>query len=166
MVIEIKGYKVLIDDEDYVLVNKYRWIVDSRPERQTVYFKCYLCGGSKNTKHLYLHRLIAGADKLPSGKNRADNVVDHRNHDTLDNRKSNLRICTHKDNSRNAFQIRGRELPKGVKRASKNRYSARICANGKEIHLGCFLTVDEASLAYKKAAQKAYGEFFWEGVRV
>jgi hypothetical protein len=163
MTINIKGYNVLIDDEDFDLVSKFNWIVDARPKFNAVYFKCYAGGGRLNVIHVYLHRIIAGAKPPSHGENKKFNVVDHINHNTLDNRKCNLRICTRRDNTRNRSKIKGRLLPKGVRKASKNSFSARICANGREIHLGSYKTIDEAKKAYAEAAKKTYGEFFWEG---
>ena len=46
-----------------------------------------------NRKNVYLHRFLMDA---PAGK-----VVDHRHHRTLDNRKSQLRVCSQGDNLRN-----------------------------------------------------------------
>jgi len=160
MIINIKGYRVLIDDEDYELVKNFKWSVDNRPKYNAVYFKCYAGGGRKNAKHIYLHRLIAGARMPLEGQNIKNNSVDHANHNTLDNRKCNLRICTHAENMRNRKKRRGRTLPKGVKK-QQNGYSARICANKKEVHLGCFKTIEEAKAAYDNAARRLYGEYFY-----
>ncbi|MDR1837581.1 MAG: HNH endonuclease [Treponema sp.] len=162
MTINIKGYEVLIDNEDYELFSKYSWVVDKRPGR--VYFKCYGGGGRKNVKHFYLHRLIAGANEPEKGFVNTNNIVDHINHNTLDNRRCNLRICTQAENVRNARGKLGRGLPKGVRKASKNRFSARICANDQDVHLGTFDTVIEAKLAYDNAAKDIYGDYFYEGV--
>ena len=160
MVIEIKGYKVLIDDEDYLLVKDYKWSPDPRPGGNTVYFKCYAGGGKRHPIHLYLHRLIAGAREPSRGNNRKNNVVDHKNLDTLDCRKENLRICTHKKNCRNRRGKKGRLLPSGVRQSSKNSYMARICANGREKYLGSFRNIEEASRAYRRAAKRLYREFY------
>ena len=56
------------------------------------YAACRIFRNGKNTT-LYMHRLIMGE---PKGKQ-----VDHWNHDTLDNRRSNLRIVTNRQNNEN-----------------------------------------------------------------
>ena len=85
--------------------------------------------------------------------------VDHRDHNTLDNRRENIRICTHAENMMNRQKGSGSK-PKGVsefKRTEKLR--ARIKVKGKDIHLGYFDNEDDAALAYNVAALKYHGEF-------
>jgi hypothetical protein len=85
--------------------------------------------------------------------------VDHINGNTLDNRRANLRICTHAENSRNR---RGRSNSKsGVKGVTPypGGWRATINVNGKNVHLGCFTNIDDAAEAYDEAATRYYGEF-------
>ena len=72
-------------------------------------------------------------------------VVDHKNNNSLDNRLKNLQIITHRENS---TKDRKRNLPTGVS-FKGNKYQARIQINGKNKHLGYFLTPEEASNAYQ-----------------
>lgn len=94
--INISGYEVLIDDEDIYKVNLYKWWINKRE-----YNTSKLCYFVSNTytdgkRHIIsLHRYIMNCklhDKV---------TVDHINGNTLDCRKSNLRICTHAQNCRN-----------------------------------------------------------------
>lgn len=80
------------------------------------------------------------------------NVIDHINHNKLDNRLSNLRDVTSRENSRNRKPRDGKSLPFGVAwKPDKGRYRARIMIDGKERHLGYFDTVEEAASARKNA---------------
>lgn len=104
-------------------------------------------------KTVYLHRLIMNA---PKGI-----VVDHINGDTLDNRKPNLRLCSHKENIRNQRthpdkwqKYRGVDFMK-----AKNKFRARITSDGNEHHLGVFDTAEEAFTAYRAASKKIFGNF-------
>lgn len=87
MKVEITNGVVDIDDEDLELVNKYKWHVSD-----TGYA---VWRGVENglKKTVRMHRLIM---RTPNGL-----ITDHINHNTLDNRKENLRICTQSDNMRN-----------------------------------------------------------------
>ena len=88
-------------------------------------------------------------------------LVDHRDHDTLRNLKSNLRICTHSQNQwnrkaqKNCFsKFKGVSYNKLAK-----KYIARIKVNNKSIHLSYFNTELEAAEAYNTASLKYHGEF-------
>ena len=105
--------------------------------------------------HTTLSRLIMNA---PVGK-----VVDHISGNRLDNRKSNLRLCTLSENARNRRMERdSTSLFKGVRcvhRTGKKRWNARIFHNGIRKCLGYYATAQEAGAAYNAAAQDLYGEF-------
>ena len=85
------GAVVLIDDEDYPLVSRYRWSADAKNHiRSTL----YLGGGRAAPRYgvVFLSRLVMGAPPLGM------DYVDHRNRNPLDNRKDNLRWATHGQN--------------------------------------------------------------------
>lgn len=109
-------------------------------------------GYVKNKKIGKLHRFIMNPP--------ADMVVDHINHDKLDNRKSNLRICTIQENTWNSKkQITNTTGYKGVTRTHDNKYFASIKINKEWHYLGRYETAEEASKAYNKAAKELQGEF-------
>ena len=91
--------------------------------------------------------------------------VDHINHDGLDNRKINLRLCTRSQNSQNK-RIR-RDSNSGYKGVTPvgRKWAAYIgdpqtpATRKRQIRLGTFATREEAALAYNKAARELYGAF-------
>jgi len=83
--------------------------------------------------------------------------IDHINCDREDNRLANLRPATRKQNAANK-KAYGKTGARGVV-LIKGRYQARIQANKKMVHLGCFDTLEEAAQAYRSAAIQTYGEF-------
>ena len=95
-------------------------------------------------------------------------VVDHISGDVLDNRRSNLRVCTVAQNVFNSRKRYTSRVPyKGVeKRRPRARdrnpiktWRAQIHVSGKKIHLGYYLTPELAHEAYRVAAAKYRGEF-------
>jgi hypothetical protein len=90
-----------------------------------------------------------------------DKVVDHINGNKLDNRKSNLRICTQQDNCRNrCVQSNNKSGYKGVSfNKEKQKYEACICIDKKTIHLGLFNSAIDAAIAYKNSETKLFGKF-------
>jgi hypothetical protein len=156
MVIKIKGYNVLIDDDDYELINDYKWFklkVKNTSDFSKVYFRAHY--GYNNGKQVIvlLHRLIMG--------NPSNMVIDHINGDILDNRKCNLRQCKQSDNRKNSIISRNSSSGyKGVSwhRATK-KWRSRITLNKKQIVLGYFNDKEEAYIAYCNAAPIYHGEF-------
>jgi|SRR6185437_13223143 len=87
-----------------------------------------------------LHRTIMG---LPKGDRRE---VDHINRDPLDNRRGNLRVCTHAENGQNVGAIGGTSKHRGVSFCKQTgRWRAHVYLNGKQNQLGRFDTEDEAA---------------------
>jgi len=118
----------------------------------------YLCKSTgyirSNAKgHPYMHRLIMNA---PKGVQ-----VDHINGDKLDNRKENLRLCSHRENVLNRPKHKNNTTGyKGVYfNKKRDVYQSFITINGLHKYLGSFQTAEEAYRAYCSAAQVAFGEF-------
>ena len=129
------GVSFKIDKEDFNSIKNFCWA-----ETKLNYIYTNI-----NKRKVYLHRLITNA---PDGM-----VVDHINHDTTDNRKCNLRVCTHQENTRN-------KASSGVsKRCDTNRWEAYVFMANKKIHLGYFATKEEALMARKNGEKKYYKEF-------
>jgi hypothetical protein len=148
-----RGYHALIDLEDLELVSQYRWRAhvdrDGRP-----YASARAPGNGHRGPEILMHRLIVHAE---TGRR-----VDHRNGDTLDNRKLNLRPCTNTQNIRN-------QRPHADKRTSKlkgvyfnrdrGKFRAQIMVDRKKYNLGTFADELDAARAYDAAAVKLHGEF-------
>ena len=87
--------------------------------------------------------------------------IDHKDCDTLNYQKSNLRFCTHAENSRN--QGKPSTNTSGFKGVSWNcnsdKWVALIGFNSEQYHLGYFDDLIEAAIAYDIAAKKYHGEF-------
>jgi hypothetical protein len=141
-----RGKVAIVDDEDFESLNKFRWYCDRKYAVREI-----MRQGIK--ERIYMHRLIANApDHLE---------VDHINGDGADNRKDNLRLCTHAENLRNRGRAKHNASGhKGVWFSKQsNRFIAETRLNGKKIHVGSFKTAEEASEAYKAKALEVHGDF-------
>jgi hypothetical protein len=106
-----------------------------------------------NGERVYMHRVVS---KCPEGY-----VTDHINHNTFDNRKSNLRICTPYQNSLNhRISSSNTSGTTGVYYLKKNKkWLAMIGYKGKKIRLGVYVELEDAINARKEAEKKYFGEF-------
>lgn len=141
-----KGFYALVDSDDFERLNKFRWCVGKTSFH-------YYAMRRDGRKTMFMHRFITNA---PNGY-----LVDHKNKNSLDNRKENLRICTAQQNRRN--NSLSKLSTSGYKGVSWNKrigkWSAYIRANYKKIHLGYFEDKIEAAHAYNNAAKEHFGEF-------
>lgn len=142
----------VVDAEDFDRVNSPKgWELTSLGYVIRVTWR-----NNKRTR-IRLHRLIITSE-LPH--------IDHKNHNTLDNRKCNLRPSTCSQNQSNCLKKNKRgtkatsSIYKGVVyRKGINRYTCEIMKNRKRHYIGCFKTEMEAALAYNEQARKMFGEF-------
>jgi hypothetical protein len=139
--------------EDYERLNKFKWYV--MRNATTFYVVRYARrAGSKKYSLVWMHREV-----LPSPKGL---FVDHINHCGLDNRRSNLRLATRRQNMYNRRKLRTglTSLFKGVYwRKDTKRWRANITVDGKKISLGQFLSEIDAAKAYDNAAKIYHKEF-------
>ena len=143
-----RGLETIVDENMFEELSKHKWhIHDSRG-------KLYAYGYIRHLRrHVKMHRMIINA---PSDKD-----VDHINGDTLDNRKSNLRLCNQSQNQANRKMNKNNKSGyRGVHWDEQGRrWKAQIKVNGKKIGLGLFYDKNEAALAYNIAAKESFGEF-------
>lgn len=141
-----RGKFTIVDDGDYEWLNQWKWLFTNRCAARAT----YITGNGKQT-WVHMHRLIMNC---PEGME-----VDHINRNPLDNRRKNLRIATHQQNSFNhpGFGIRG--ITKVTNRPLKKPYCVRLMINGKNLYLGYYATIKEAREVWKKEARRHYGQF-------
>jgi hypothetical protein len=149
-----QGLFTLVDDEDYPLVNQWKWF--ARRDRNTYYaIRTARRGPAEQLvqETIYLHRLIVGAND--------GQQVDHANRNGLDNRRTNLRVATLQQNNHNASKRKDNTSGfKGVSHAGDPRsFRAMIGFNGKQEWLGRYATAEEAAHVYDARARELFGEF-------
>lgn len=141
--------KIKLDNED---LNRFLF--------KKVYFTNGYLALTVNNKPEYLHRLILGAKR--------GEVVDHKDpNKVLDCRRSNLRLCTQRQNCYNTTKrVDNTSGYKGVSYdKERNKWEAYIhlpsVVSNKSYkkHLGRYATAEQAAEAYKIAAKKYYGEY-------
>ena len=139
-----KGEEFYFDLEDYDKIKEICWNIDAYG---------YVSASGRKGK---MHRLVLNAPK--------DTDVDHINHRKNDNRKQNLRICTHADNSKNMGVRKNNKYGvTGVTWSNKdNKWYANITENGNNHYLGSFDVFEDAVKARKEAEEKYFGEFAYD----
>lgn len=149
-----KGQIALVDECDFNVLSQWKWSAQWNTFTKTYYAARTVRSQDGKSTSLMMHRFIMGlaiGDPI---------LVDHiEPSGTLDNRRSNLRLATHKQNIWNArTPVRNTSGFKGVS-ARRGRWRARLKVNGKDKQIGTFSSREEAFSAYCYAVKQHRGEF-------
>lgn len=147
-----RGFAI-IDIEDSEKVNQYKWYLRIDKRNKYAVSRKKIDG---KAKCIMMHRIVMDAiDPLV--------LIDHKDHDGLDNRKSNLRPSSNSQNVKHTRKrLKGKCKYLGVsfkKGRNKIKILAQIQCNKKKYHIGYFLTQELAAEAYNKKALELFGEF-------
>lgn len=137
---KLESFTFRFDTADLSIVLAHHWSLLKSKDRR------YLQTTDGRGGVILLHRLLLGNPKK--------RIVDHRDNNCLNCRRSNLRIGSQSQNLAN-MQKAG---SKGV-REINNRYSATVCHQKRYHYLGLFPTLEEAKTAYDLAALALFDSF-------
>lgn len=118
-----KGLFAKVDNEDFDKLKTHNWSIT-------------VAGYAENRILKLMHRFIMNYPE--------DMVIDHINGDKLDNRKSNLRVCTQQENTCNRNNTSAEIQYIGIFKTNSNKYKSEIKVDGKIIRLGHYKTQKEA----------------------
>lgn len=146
------GLVAIVDDIDYDILTTHKWHVGKHKSNKI--YAMRNAWDSESKKHFpeRMHRAIL--------KTMPGTEVDHVNGNGLDNRRCNLRECTHAQNMQNRIKTVGSSKYKGVtwnKQSSLWASSIRHCY--KAIFIGYFKNEEDAARAYNVKALELFGEF-------
>ncbi len=140
---------MFISEIDYEVIKCH--VLGIRKGKRTFYATAYVKEAKRSIK---IHKLIM---KEWSGK-----IIDHIDHNGLNNMRDNLRVATSKQNSRNAVMPKNNTTGfKGVRRRSQREglYVVMIEVDGKAVYGGCFKNIYKAANKYNELAIKHFGDF-------
>ena len=146
-------FNVIVDDEDYEYLIKKKWHIHKDKKRKDYYA---WANGWENKKQfvIKMHRLILGVTDPKI-------QVDHKDRNTLNNTRENLRLATHAQNHINKPKAENKTSKYvGVCwDKSKGKWMATIAYNNKWHFLGRFENENEAAIVRNEAAKRLHGEF-------
>jgi hypothetical protein len=149
-----KGQICKVSPQDFDSLNRWRWSARWSKEANSFYAaRRSYAGGEKKT--VLMAREILQAS--------SGNHVDHRDRDSLNNTRENLRECSP---SQNAFNRKKRSDSKWLYKGTslvKGRWRAEIQAFGARLFLGLFDTQEQSRDAYLDASKEVHGEFSCDG---
>jgi hypothetical protein len=150
-----QGQVALVDDADYSALSAYKWHAWWSKKTQSFYAvrNTRKPNGEKTTESMH-RRILELTDRHVQG--------DHRDHNTLNNQRANLRPVTKSQNmmNRSGAASHNKSGFRGVSwHREDRRWRARIKVNGKTMFLGNFTTPEAAFEAYGEANKKYFGEY-------
>lgn len=150
----------MVDNIDFEYLNQYNWSAAYNNHIKGFYaVRCKYIGminGKKKNKMTRMHRLIM--EKTLGRELKESEIVDHINHDPLDNRRKNLRVVSQRQNHQNLKSNQTSKYPGVFWEKNVKKWRAKIEIEGKQKHLGLFTNEREAAKAYEQACRELVGE--------
>jgi hypothetical protein len=140
-----RGFVAQVDDDDFERLMEWKWYAQIGHNKRH-----YANHKPRGGPALVMHRLVIGA--------KSGEFVDHIDGDGLNNQRNNLRLCTNRQNQRNALHD-GVCLEK-----SRRQWVTHIRIDAGRIKLGRFENRDDAVATYRAASLRHHGEFspYWK----
>jgi hypothetical protein len=149
-----QGKYAIVDVEDYDRIAKYKWYAVKN-------YRCFYAqsnigfkNGKRGSHTIQMQRLILNAPK--------NKIIDHINHNGMDNRKANLRFVTTAQNIWNTRKRSGiyTSKYKGVSFHKRDRiWQAYIFCDGRSSFIGNFKDEQAAARAYDEKAKELFGKY-------
>lgn len=155
-----QGQHALVDDIDFEFLNQFKWGAKYDKATNGFYARrnqhVQILNGKRKLKTIMMHRLIM--ERVIGRELKRREIIDHVNHDSLDNCRENLRIVSTRQNMQNQKVKKTSKYPGVSWHKRDKKWHAQIKIGGKVKHLGYFTDEREAAKAYEKACREFVGE--------
>lgn len=150
-----RGQVALVDDIDADLAELKWFAVYNHCINGYYAARNVIVNGRRST--VGMHRIVLA--RMLGRELLRNELTDHVKHNTLDNRRSELRLASPTQNSSNSRHVVGKTGYRGAYYLNGGKYRAQIAHNNTLIHIGCYDTLLEAAMAYDEKAIELKGEF-------
>lgn len=146
-----RGLVATVDDGDYEFLSQWKWsaLKTGRKGAEPIFYACRVKVIDGKQKMILMHRLVSGAVK--------GEVVDHKDRNTLNNTRENLRVCTQADNCLNRVGNKTGKKTSKYKGVYKDRQYWR--ARFRDTIVGSYASEEEARRAYDEVALRYSPEY-------